>query len=112
MATRTAGAVCTTTCFSGSARASQTLGGVVPLVDGADRTDVDALPAEDAGHVGQILAAGRGDHGLETPVDREERPDALDVLADRHAAPAEDALVRVADDGRGGSVLGVLDPVL
>ena len=105
MAARTAGAVWTTTCFVGSSIASQISGGGVVALERAGGAAVDALAAVDADRVGQVVAQARARSSMSQP-----RPaacsaaDALDVVAGPHAAPAEDALVGVADDRQAGCV--------
>ena len=93
-----AGAVCTTTCLSGSSSACPDRVDVVALDDRPDRADRGALAALHAGHVGQVAAKRRADHRREPAVLREQRADALGLVADRDAAPAHDALAGVAHE--------------
>ena len=105
MAARIDGAVCTTTCISGSARASQTALGAALLEEGGRGADVDALAALDADRVVHVGQVGRADDGVEPAAVLAQVVDALDLGADPDAAAAEDALLGVADD----RVAGVLD---
>ena len=77
------------------------LRGVVLLMQGAHGAGRDALAAVDAGHVVELQAPGGLDGGLEAAHHRADDADLLHLLADGDAAAAQDALVVVADDGRG-----------
>ena len=82
---------------------------VVALAQRADRAGVDALAAEHAVRLQHGLSERRGDHGLKAAVHRADRADLLHIAADGHAAAAQDALVRVADDGRGEIIQRIMD---
>ena len=105
-AARTAGAGCTTTCLSGSARASHTFCGVV-----ASRSDAPIGQA--VMHWPQLMQAisasfiskGQPMCGLEAAARRRRSPPTFCTLcAGGHAAAAQDALVVVADDGDGSGI--------
>ena len=72
--------------------------GRVVGVQRARRAAVDALPAVDAHHVAERLVEVRADARLVAPADGLEHAHFLDVDARAHAAAAQHALVRVADD--------------
>ena len=72
---------------------------VVDLGESADGAGLDALAAEDALGVGELLEAGGSDDGVESAADAGEDADGLDVVAGVFAAAAHDALVEVAADG-------------
>jgi hypothetical protein len=66
------------------------------LGDGSDRADRGALATLDAHDVAEVLRESRTDNGGESPSLRKEAADALDFVADGHAAPAHHALSGVA----------------
>ena len=72
---------------------------VVDLGKSADGAGLDALAAEDALGVGELLEAGGSDDGVESAADAGEDADGLDVVAGVFAATAHDAFVKVAADG-------------
>ena len=72
---------------------------VVDLGEGADGARLDALAAEDALGIGELLEAGGSDDGVESAADAGEDADGLDVVAGVFAAAAHDAFVKVAADG-------------
>ena len=80
----------------------------VGVIDFGQRTHGaygDALPAEGAFGIRQVLMEGGGDGGDKAPVDGCQRADGLHFVAHHFAAAAVDALAHVADDG-GGSLDG------
>jgi hypothetical protein len=100
MAARGLGAVWITTCFCGSSMAAQT-SSVGSL---ARRAPVGQLAAIDADHLGQRLVHEGRDLGAAAPADGLQHADLLQVDAGADAAPAEHALVHVADHGVAGAV--------
>ena len=72
--------------------------------DRAGGADGGALAAVHAFDRAEGRAEGRGHAGVGAAVGEVDRADALDFGADAHAVAAEHALVRVADERRGGEV--------
>ena len=79
-------------------------GGVVFFGERAGGADVDALTAECAVDVVEIVTKSRSNCGVETTVDGAQDVDALDFFADCFAAVAEYAFVGISDD-RNASVI-------
>ena len=106
IATRTAGATWATTILF---RVVERLPDLFDLGfggQGARRADARALAAVDALHLVEVLAEGRDHRGLGAPVREIDGAHGLDLGADADAIAAEDALVRVAHEGRRGIVDG------
>ena len=70
------------------------------LHQSAGRAHPHALAAVGAARDVDAGAEAGGDLGAEAAIDEVDGPDALDLVAHGHAAPAEDALVGVTPDGR------------
>ena len=68
------------------------------IVQRAGRADIDALPAVDADCRVQTAVFGGADDRMITAVDGGDRTDRLDIVADAHAASAENTAVRVSLD--------------
>ena len=68
------------------------------LLQCSSRTDIDALPAVDADCRVQTAVFGGADDRMITAVDGGDRTDRLDIVADAHAASAENTAVRVSLD--------------
>ena len=83
--------------------------GVVLFLQGADGAGVDALAAEDAVGLQDVLVEGGSDLGLEAALNRTDGADLLHLTAGSQAAAAQDALVGIAHDGGREGVQGVLD---
>ena len=77
---------------------------LVALLDGAHGADGGALAALHADDVAEVLREGRADEGREAAALGEQAADVLDLVADRDAAAAGDALAGVADERRGAVV--------
>ena len=76
--------------------------GVVTGAQGAGRTMGDALAAQGAVGLGQLLAAGDVHHGVARAAREVPHTRRLDLLANLDAAQALDALVVVANEREGG----------
>ena len=74
--------------------------GIVTLIECAHGAGNDALSAVDAGGGLQRRFKRRGDVRIKAAVIGTDNADALDLLADCHAAPAKNALVVIPDDRR------------
>ena len=76
------------------------------LRESAGRANLDALAALDARNFSEGTVRGRSDDGVEATLLETEDADALGFFAPFDAAAAEDALAGVADDARGGIIIG------
>ena len=110
MAARTDGANCATLIRLLSLSFEQLLR-VVLLDERGRRADIDALATATADALGERHVVRRHDHGVEAAVGLGQAVDALDLGAHPHAAPAQDALVRVADHAGAGEVFLVMLPL-
>ena len=96
----------------GIAERAPDLGGLVVLVDRADRAVRGALSALDARGLLERERRRRGHDGPLAAADELERPHVLHLLADLGAASALDALVGIQDDRARGAVVLVMDDFL